>query len=605
MDSKDEGYYSNTTPPESSGFVKEGVSPKTESESCTIGLSTIQPERHAPLMESQSFTSEPFNSMDTITPGFPGSHSSSSLVFDPIEFQAFSTMNLSPSTGALVTRSDTGYVEVPQPLECLHAYPIPPFLSKTFDLVDDPALDPIISWGSTGESFVVWDPVEFGRLILPRNFKHNNFSSFVRQLNTYVGIAVEFQGFRKIDTDKWEFANEAFQRGRRDLLKNIQRRKSTQSLQIASYTRPSTEAGKYGLEGEVEGLRKEKSLLMQEVAELQQQQQGTVQHMELVNNRLRSAEQRQNQMISFMGKLLQNPSFVARLKQKAEHRNIGSSRVPRKFVKQHQHGMGKSDSSMEGQLVKYYPGGTDFNPVPVELSSDCYSQGMSGLLGIGAESKPFQFENAESEKLNVSDELAVMRGLGDAPMHEEEGASSMQIQDPIFKGKGVLKPQQEVNPEYHVSFPDDMVKEKSFPELSSSGFESIIKQEGIWSMGFDARVGMSSSGNELWGDPVSYEEPEMGPDDMVKEKSFPELSSSGFESIIKQEGIWSMGFDASAGMSSSGNELWGDAVSYEKPEMGVTEGLLDVWDLGSLHAFNELENEAGQPKDCIPKSMDP
>lgn len=355
------------------------------------------------------------------------------------------------------------------------------------------------------------------------------------------------QGFRKIDTDKWEFANESFQRGRRDLLKNIQRRKSTQSQQIASYTGPSTEAGNYGLEGEVEGLRKEKSMLMQEVAELQQLQQGTVHHMELVNDRLHSAEQRQKQMVSFMAKLLQNPSFVARLKKKAEHRNIGSSRAPRKFVKQHQHEMGKSDSSMEGQLVKYHHGGTDFNPLPVELSSDYYSQGMSGQLGIGAESKPFQFENAESDKLIVSDKLAVMQGLGDSPMHEEEGASSMQIQDPIFKGKGVLNPQQEVNPEYYVSFPDDMVKEKSFPELSSPRFESIIKQDDIWSMGFDASAGMSSSGNELWGNPVSYEE----------------------------------------------------------PEMGVTEGLLDFWDLGSLHAFNEFENQGGQPIDNKPKSMDP
>lgn len=76
----------------------------------------------------------------------------------------------------------------PQPLEALYETPIPPFLSKTFDLVDDPSLDAIISWGARGDSFVVWDPVQFSRVILPRNFKHNNFSSFVRQLNTYVGI---------------------------------------------------------------------------------------------------------------------------------------------------------------------------------------------------------------------------------------------------------------------------------------------------------------------------------------------------------------------------------------------------------------------------------
>lgn len=78
---------------------------------------------------------------------------------------------------------------IPRPLEALQSAPIPPFLSKTYELVDDPSLDSLISWGSTGKSFVVWDPVEFASALLPRNFKHNNFSSFIRQLNTYVRIA--------------------------------------------------------------------------------------------------------------------------------------------------------------------------------------------------------------------------------------------------------------------------------------------------------------------------------------------------------------------------------------------------------------------------------
>lgn len=94
-------------------------------------------------------------------------------------------LDLADATVETTGEGDTD--RIPQPLECLQGTLIPPFLSKTFDLVSDPRLDPIISWGGSGQSFVVWDPVEFARIILPRNFKHNNFSSFVRQLNTYVG----------------------------------------------------------------------------------------------------------------------------------------------------------------------------------------------------------------------------------------------------------------------------------------------------------------------------------------------------------------------------------------------------------------------------------
>lgn len=77
---------------------------------------------------------------------------------------------------------------MPRPMEGLHDLGPPPFLTKTYDMVDDPSTNQIVSWSRSGSSFVVWDPHAFSTGLLPRNFKHNNFSSFVRQLNTYVSI---------------------------------------------------------------------------------------------------------------------------------------------------------------------------------------------------------------------------------------------------------------------------------------------------------------------------------------------------------------------------------------------------------------------------------
>ncbi|CAM8982181.1 unnamed protein product [Rhodiola kirilowii] len=116
----------------------------------------------------------------------------------------------------------------------------------------------------------------------------------------YVGVNSEASyrerlRFRKIDSDKWEFANKGFVRGKKHLLKSIQRRKSPQMHQGIGFG-GSLEVGRAGFEDELNKLREERKILTHEVAKLQIKQDGTAQHMELVNQRIQVAERKQKQM---------------------------------------------------------------------------------------------------------------------------------------------------------------------------------------------------------------------------------------------------------------------------------------------------------------------
>ncbi|ORX60657.1 hypothetical protein DM01DRAFT_1332785 [Hesseltinella vesiculosa] len=102
-----------------------------------------------------------------------------------------------------------------------------PFLSLLFSMVVDAQYQHLIAWSYTGQSFIVCNIVEFSHDVLPKHFKHNNFSSFVRQLNMYGFHKVNKspRGHRTVAENQiWEFSHAKFMRDRPDLLDEIKRK---------------------------------------------------------------------------------------------------------------------------------------------------------------------------------------------------------------------------------------------------------------------------------------------------------------------------------------------------------------------------------------------
>jgi len=121
---------------------------------------------------------------------------------------------------------------------------IPIFLKKTYHMIDscDPA---VATWSNSGDAFVVKDPDIFASTVIPRFFKHSNFSSFVRQLNFYgfrkikaeslrlaaataanaagVDVPLEDEAEALASSKHWQFRHEKFKRNRPDLLSEIRR----------------------------------------------------------------------------------------------------------------------------------------------------------------------------------------------------------------------------------------------------------------------------------------------------------------------------------------------------------------------------------------------
>lgn len=103
------------------------------------------------------------------------------------------------------------------------------------------------------------------------------------------------QGFRKVDPDRWEFANEWFLRGQTHLLCNIARRKHTSRSSNVKHEDDEDED------------------LIMEIAKLKQEQKSLEQELQSMNRRLEATERRPQQMMTFLCKVVQDPDILPRI----------------------------------------------------------------------------------------------------------------------------------------------------------------------------------------------------------------------------------------------------------------------------------------------------
>ncbi|KAG6393037.1 hypothetical protein SASPL_147267 [Salvia splendens] len=139
---------------------------------------------------------------------------------------------------------------------------------------------------------------------------------------------LHFHGFRKIDPERWEFANDEFVKDQKHLLKNIHRRKP-----IHSHSQPqgSVDPERATYEEEIDKLSREKAALEGNLLGFKEQHSAAKVQLDDLTQRIGSMEQRQEKLLSYLNKSLRNPEFVERLAQKLESMDFSAYNKKRRL----------------------------------------------------------------------------------------------------------------------------------------------------------------------------------------------------------------------------------------------------------------------------------
>lgn len=235
---------------------------------------------------------------------------------------------------------------------------VPPFIAKLASMLKNSMYAEYVGWKDDGKTVSVKKVSEFSSAILPKYFKHSNFTSFLRQLNMY-GFHTSKQG------RNWrEFKNELFTRDKPALYTRIKRKANLEKVGSSKNLKGQNGQGKNKKRKRDNGLTEDMSIelrtLRQEMKNRDDRISKLEQRLALLEKKLKRQSQEKGMMqknfkISPLQPQFHSPSPGGKRQRRASNQSAPGFHMGMPMLRGHP-AMSTEENGQhrQGQIPQYY-----------------------------------------------------------------------------------------------------------------------------------------------------------------------------------------------------------------------------------------------------------
>lgn len=171
-------------------------------------------------------------------------------------------------------------------------------------MINDRSIKHLISWTEKGDTFRVHNANLLAQEVLPKYYKHRNFTSLVRQLNMYgfhkvVGVD---QGGLKGNSDQvWEFIHPYVHRDHPELLPHVRRKDA--SMSAAKSKSGKTDVN--SIVSELHTIRFEHSMIADKFLDMERQNHALEQEVRILKNQNTEQQWKIHKILQFIAQIFE------------------------------------------------------------------------------------------------------------------------------------------------------------------------------------------------------------------------------------------------------------------------------------------------------------